>query len=61
MYYFICKCSNCGKFQGLKETDLESNHKRVSHGVCADCVTELYKDDFSPEELQEIIDGINGK
>jgi hypothetical protein len=60
-YYFICKCSNCGKFKGVKETKVKENHKCISHGICASCIAELYKDDFSEEELQALIDNANNK
>lgn len=54
-YHLILICSHCSKVIGTRETSVRENHKKVSHGVCQECLKIHYKDEFSSEELEEIL------
>ena len=47
-------CSSCKKIMGTKSSDI-SNFS-ISHGICPPCLSIIYSNDFSKEELQKIID-----
>jgi hypothetical protein len=44
-------CSNCNKVLATKE----SKENCISHTVCKKCVVDIYKDEFSEEDLKELV------
>jgi hypothetical protein len=54
-YYMISVCASCGKKLGITPTDLKENHLKLSHGTCSKCIEILYMENFSPDEIQELV------
>ena len=47
-------CSSCKTKLGEKDGNGMSG---ISHSICEKCIREKYKDEFSEEEMQEILEG----
>jgi hypothetical protein len=45
-------CSNCGKYMGSKDG---GGIEGISHSICEDCIIKLYGDEFTKEEIAEIM------
>lgn len=51
------ECSNCREDMGTKEGNGTTG---ISHSICEPCIIKLYSDEFTAEELQEIINAKEG-
>ena len=51
----IVQCSECNLIMGNKPGKPDPNGKNISHGVCSDCLPILYADDFSEEEIEQLV------
>jgi hypothetical protein len=47
-------CSNCKKSMGKKDG---GGIEGVSHSICEECIRVLYGDEFTEEEIQQIMKG----
>jgi transposase-like protein len=54
-YFMINTCASCGKKLGVTPTVVKENHLKISHGTCADCIETLYMENFSPDEIRQLV------